>query len=232
MPMTLEDFLRAEDFLLNKCPSALQYLSGRRISEDTIRKFHLGVMRRKGVRNQYWISLPIFDSIGNLAGCQFRLVDGSYTNKKFRYLFPKTFSGKPFRVSTLLFGLYQSKPAMLETRRAFLVEGAFDCLSLFQAGFPAVAMFSSSLSDYQYFLLARYVDEIILIQDGDEAGRKSAERVKKICDSYYTLTGITFSSIDVSSKFHLCKDVNDALVLFGEDGLREKIGEEVAGVRR
>src|SRR5205823_14679972 len=51
-----------------------------------------------------------------------------------------------------------------------LVEGFFDCLKVWQAGFPAVALMGCSMSGPQELLLSTMFDAALLLFDGDEAG--------------------------------------------------------------
>ena len=56
-----------------------------------------------------------------------------------------------------------------------LVEGFFGCIHVWQAGFPAVALLGSSLSEEQEFLICSYFTNALLLFDGDDAGRQCAE---------------------------------------------------------
>jgi DNA primase len=58
-----------------------------------------------------------------------------------------------------------------------LVEGFFDCMKVTQAGFPCVALMGSTMSKAQEELLAEYFGHIIVMLDGDEAGRSAAQGI-------------------------------------------------------
>ena len=59
-----------------------------------------------------------------------------------------------------------------------LVERFFDALSIIQAGFNAVALMGVVLSDRQKMLPMRRFSEVVLLLDGDDAGRRATERIR------------------------------------------------------
>jgi DNA primase len=66
----------------------------------------------------------------------------------------------------------------VEARTAILlVEGVFDAMKIAQAGFPAAALMDSSLSEAQEKLLTEDFERVILMLDGDEAGRSGASEI-------------------------------------------------------
>jgi len=80
-----------------------------------------------------------------------------------------------FKKGRTLYGLDQARKAIRHTGRAVLVEGNFDVLSLHQAGFKeTVASLGTALTADQVALLHRQTEEVVLLYDGDSAGRKSA----------------------------------------------------------
>ena len=80
-----------------------------------------------------------------------------------------------FRKSLVLFNLHRAVASGEKT--VVVVEGYFDCLCVHQAGFPGVvALMGSSLSPAQDRLLRVRFERVVLMLDGDEAGR-AASRV-------------------------------------------------------
>ncbi len=76
-----------------------------------------------------------------------------------------------------LYGLSWAIKQIREHGRAVVVEGYFDVLSLHQHGFTqAVATLGTALTPDHAYQLKRYASEVILLFDGDEAGRKAAWR--------------------------------------------------------
>ncbi len=82
-----------------------------------------------------------------------------------------------FQKSKTLYGLYQARESIRQTSVAVLVEGYADCLSLHQYGFGnCVASCGTALTGEHAYLLRRYTSDVILLYDGDEAGRRAAIR--------------------------------------------------------
>lgn len=73
-----------------------------------------------------------------------------------------------------LFGLYQARQALRDKGRAIVVEGNFDVVSLHARGFhEAVAPLGTAFTTEQAQLLKRLTPEVVLMFDGDSAGRKA-----------------------------------------------------------
>jgi DNA primase len=80
-----------------------------------------------------------------------------------------------YKKSRLLFGLHQAREAFRRTNRALLVEGNFDVIHLHQAGFDdTVAPLGTALTEEQCGQLHRLVSEVVLLYDGDAAGRAAS----------------------------------------------------------
>jgi DNA primase len=58
-----------------------------------------------------------------------------------------------------------------------LVEGSFDCMKASEAGFPCVALMGCSMSQHQHELLTRHFRLVVLMLDGDEAGRAAKQEI-------------------------------------------------------
>lgn len=82
-----------------------------------------------------------------------------------------------YRKSEVLFGLDLAKKGMREQGSAIVVEGYFDHLALYRAGFTnVVATCGTALTPAQVRLLKRYAEKAYVLFDGDEAGRKATVR--------------------------------------------------------
>ena len=67
---------------------------------------------------------------------------------------------------------------------AGLVEGFFDAMKLHQAGHPnVVALMGSTFSRRQSDLLTRHFQSLILLLDGDAAGRRAANQIAQSLQS-------------------------------------------------
>ena len=82
-----------------------------------------------------------------------------------------------FEKSRLLFGLQQHRQAIRQARRALVVEGNFDLLSLVVHGIEnVVAPLGTALTRSHIHSLRSYSDEVVLLFDADAAGLKAAMR--------------------------------------------------------
>ena len=95
---------------------------------------------------------------------------------------PKYLNSRESRLynkSDTLYGLDVAKDELRKRKSAVLVEGYFDCIGLHQAGVKnAVALCSTALTPGHLTALSRHeAKELVLLLDGDEAGRKAVERL-------------------------------------------------------
>jgi DNA primase len=82
-----------------------------------------------------------------------------------------------YHKSAILHGLYEGRDALRKEKRALIVEGQMDHLSLFQFGIEnVVATSGTALTIQQAKLLRRYAEHAVLIFDGDRAGMSAAVR--------------------------------------------------------
>jgi DNA primase len=82
-----------------------------------------------------------------------------------------------FKKGDILFGLHKSKRALIDKKSAIVLEGQIDLITAFEAGVQnVVAPQGTAFTEKQARTLKRYVEEVILCFDADEAGRKAAER--------------------------------------------------------
>ncbi|MFM9059748.1 MAG: DNA primase [Planctomycetaceae bacterium] len=83
-----------------------------------------------------------------------------------------------FSKSSTLYGLDSARDAISKSRRAVVVEGYTDCIAARQAGIDdVVAVLGTALGVRHAALLRRYADRIVLVLDGDDAGRRRANEV-------------------------------------------------------
>lgn len=151
------------------------------------------------------LMFPVFDVRGNVIGFSGRILgDGEpkYMNS------PET---PVFNKSKNLFGLNLAKKTKLGY--IILCEGNVDVVAMHQAGFDnAVASLGTSLTPEQARLLSRYVNEVVIAYDGDNAGQKATARAISILEKLdvrvrvLTMTG--------------AKDPDEYIKKFGADGFK------------
>lgn len=178
----------------------LQYLKGRALTEETIRKFGLGFASKNGGLYAYLKQKGYQDQILRETGL-FTLDESKGVRDKFwnRVMYPimdknsKVIGfggrvmgdGKPkylnspetkvFDKSRNLYGLQVARTA--RTQSIILCEGYMDVIAMHQAGFTnAVASLGTAFTGLQANLLKRYAEEILLLYDSDSAGVKAALR--------------------------------------------------------
>lgn len=135
-------------------------------------------------RNRDRLVCPVIVPGGDVVGFSSRLVgapapapDGSEPPK-----YINSPESPVYKKSKLLFGLAQAREAMHTQKRAVLVEGNFDVITLHQAGFTeVVAPLGTALTIDQVNVLKRLSERIVLLYDGDRAGYKATMHALQLC---------------------------------------------------
>jgi DNA primase len=119
------------------------------------------------------IMFPICNDVGEVIAFSGRLLQDDAEAAKYLNS-PET---PLFRKGNVLFGLHKTKRALIEANCAIVCEGQFDLMALFEAGITnVVAPQGTAFTESQARILKRFVDEVVLCFDADEAGQKAAER--------------------------------------------------------
>ena len=80
-------------------------------------------------------------------------------------------------------------------RWAIVVEGFFDCLRVHQAGYRnVVALMGASLSEVQEKLLLERFAQLVVMLDGDEAGRRASQQLVARLSGRVSLTRVVVPS--------------------------------------
>jgi DNA primase len=188
---------------LQRSPLARSYLAGRRVSAELIERFGLGYapdswraliealaprlpladLEAAGLagrserdhkpydRFRNRLMFPIHNASGRLVGFGGRTLG----DDKAKYI--NTAETDRFHKGHLLYGLFQARQEIRESRCAVLVEGYFDVVATVASGRAGtVAGMGTALTQEQARLLARYADEVVVAYDGDRAGETAFER--------------------------------------------------------
>ncbi|MCI8667181.1 MAG: DNA primase [Dorea sp.] len=221
---------------------ALSYLKNRELTDETIRAFGLGYSNkysndlyqylrakgyqsemllkaglvsmdeRQGVYDKFWnrVMFPIMDVNSRVIGFGGRVMgDGKpkYLNSPETMIFDK---------SRNLYGLNRARSS--KKSYFLLCEGYMDVISLHQAGFTnAVASLGTALTPGHAALIKRYVQEVYLTYDSDEAGTKAALRAVPILKD----VGITARII----RMEPYKDPDEFIKNLGAAAFEERIGK-------
>src|SRR5258708_3331740 len=187
---------------LHKSSLARDYLAGRRVPAELVERFGLGYAPdgwqgltdslaprvpladleaaglggrsesgRPSDRVRHPPILPIPHPSGPLAGFRRRTLG----DDKAKYV--NTAETDRFHKRHPLYGLYQARQEIRESRTAVLVEGYFDVVATVASGrLGTVAGMGTALTQEQARLLARFADEVVVAYDGDSAGETAFER--------------------------------------------------------
>ncbi|MEF9915871.1 MAG: DNA primase [Lachnospiraceae bacterium] len=226
--------------------AALTYLRNRELSEETITQFGLGyankysddlykflkskgykddmirqaglinVNEKNGVYDKFWnrVMFPIMDVNNRVIGFGGRVMgDGNpkYLNSPETIVFDK---------SRNLYGLNRARTS----RKSYVIicEGYMDVIALHQAGFVnAVASLGTSLTSGHASLIKRYVNEVYLTYDSDEAGTKAALRAVPILKAAGVMTKVI--------RLEPYKDPDDFIKAMGADKFEERIQQAKNG---
>ncbi|MGO8837430.1 MAG: DNA primase [Limisphaerales bacterium] len=186
--------------------TARDYLAQRGVSADAVKLFRLGaapdlwddtvnwakskgydpavvekaglILRKEGGEHYYdrfrgRLLFPICDEQGRVIGFSGRVLSGDEKTAKYVNS-PET---PIFTKSRVFFGLDKSKRAILDAGFAIVCEGQFDLIACFMAGVQnIVAPQGTAFTADHARIIKRYVDEVVLCFDSDEAGQNAAVR--------------------------------------------------------
>ena len=119
------------------------------------------------------LMFPICDEQGRVIGFSGRILSGDEKTAKYVNS-PET---PIFTKSRVFFGLDKSKRAILDAGFAIVCEGQLDLIACFMAGVQnVVAPQGTAFTADHARILKRYVNEVVLCFDSDEAGQNAAVR--------------------------------------------------------
>lgn len=132
-------------------------------------------------RFQSRLTFPLCDFRDRILGFSGRALPGTDSNLAKYINSPET---DLYHKSFTLFGLNHTKEFIKTSKSAVVVEGEFDLISPFQAGFKNfVAIKGTAFTPDQLQLLRRYTDTLILGLDSDFAGNNAAKKSIELADS-------------------------------------------------
>ncbi|MHB8420333.1 MAG: DNA primase [Myxococcales bacterium] len=179
----------ARAFGLGYAPASWNELAGRCVREGVFdlalragllspRKDAPGAAGPKQARDGYdffrgRLMIPIRSPEGQTVAFGGRIIEGQDDRK-----FINSRESPIYRKGELLFGVDAARDSIRKSGQALLVEGYFDAIALHQHGIRnTVALCSASLTAEQVKLLRRFeARELVLVLDGDEAGRRGVAR--------------------------------------------------------
>ncbi|NLP47004.1 MAG: DNA primase [Epulopiscium sp.] len=188
------------------------YLMSKGYQEEVLSQSGLVIpeKRSRGYFDRFFnrLMFPIFDVHNRIIGFGGRVLgDGQpkYLNSPETLLFDK---------SKHLYGLNIARTARKD--QILIVEGYMDVIALQQAGFSnVVASLGTAFTPYHAQLLRRYVREVVLIYDSDEAGIRAALRAIPILEN----DGISTKVLKIPGQ----QDPDDYIKQYGSEAFKELI---------
>ena len=184
--------------------AAREYLERREISNETVKKFHVGfapdswdavmlLLKSKGADEKLieasgLVSINeekkrVYDRFRGRIMFPVLNVDGNPVAFGARILAqgePKYLNSPEtpaYVKGEHLYGLFQSKDEIRKKKYAILVEGYLDLIALYQFGVTnCVASLGTAFTEQQSKLLGRFAKKVVVNYDGDKAGVKAARR--------------------------------------------------------
>jgi len=187
---------------------ARDYLSKRRIDEETAELYKIGWAPSDGewlynfllkknyspeflgdsglfsLKSPKWsffvdrIMFPIMPDIGRVVAFSGRSLNENapkYINSRESAIYKK---------SKQLYGLAQAKQNIRQSRSAVICEGNMDVLACAQAGIrEVIAPLGTAFTTGQARIIGRYADSMIILYDGDDAGRAAAIKTAVLAES-------------------------------------------------
>jgi DNA primase len=136
------------------------------------------ILRKEGTDHFYdrfrgRLIFPICDEQARVIGFSGRVLSGDEKNAKY----VNSPESPIFTKGKVLFGLDKSKRALLDKQSAIICEGQLDLIACFMAGVTnVVAPQGTALTADHTRILKRYVEEVVLCFDSDNAGQNAAVR--------------------------------------------------------
>ena len=157
-------------------------LTGKGIRSETARRFEAGRYYGPGMLAGC-VAVRLHDTRGRPLGYTGRRLDPEQVQRHGKWVFPSRLPR-----NSLLYGFHHAYPLLL--RRLVVVECPWGVMRLTQLSIPTVALLGTHLSKIQMERMS-LAPRIVLLMDGDNAGRKAAFNIHqkltsrnnvKICD--------------------------------------------------
>ncbi len=155
----------------------LNFLTKKGYKPEAIKKAGLVSQGAKGVYDtfRHRVIFPIYDLKGDVVAFGGRSIDGSdpkYLNSPETLIFNKR---------KVLYGLYRAKSAIKESGYALFMEGYMDVITAQVYGIEnAIAPLGTAFTQEHGKLIKRFVEDVVLVFDSDQAGIKAAKKAADI----------------------------------------------------
>jgi DNA primase len=177
-----------QQYMTKRVTPAYDYLNKRGISDVICTMFNVGYFEPKDA-----LTLPWYSKRDDLVNCKYRSLKG----KHFYY------ANTGELISKHLYGMNLAKT--MTHRPIYITEGEIDAMSLWELGFPAVAIGGGSISRDQLFLLrVSGLSHLIVATDNDSIGNALYEKINVKYSKY-----VNVGRLELPEGI---KDVNEGLL--------------------
>jgi DNA primase len=193
---------RATENYAQNIMEILPYLGSRGITEETARTFRLGFVGSPEVGHEPYVgklSIPYLTPAGSI-------------DIRFRSLGIDTAGPKYLSRPGASTHIYNINALNRDDDALIVCEGELDTVVATQAGFTAVGLPGANNWKPFYSRVLADWDKVILLCDGDNAGREMAKNLSRELDNVFPVF------------MPEGQDVNDVYLQEGADGLRKRVG--------
>lgn len=153
------------------------------IAPATLEKIGLARPRQNGPGHYDFfrgrVLFSIHDLQGRPAAVGGRVLPGLTDPNTAKYI--NTSETPLFSKSRMLYALDMAKDAISRSRTAIVMEGYTDVVIAHQCGIEnAVAVLGTALGEQHIGILRRFADQVLLVLDGDAAGRRRADEILEL----------------------------------------------------
>jgi DNA primase len=192
------------------------------------------------------VVMPIFDAYSNLLALSVR---PATNDKHILEEFGPKYWNESYEKGQHLFGLNLAKHWIIRWRFAIIVEGQMDVIAMHSFGLRnTIGVLGGAFTPAQAMLLKKWTSQIVVMFDGDAAGKKHTERCMEILDYYaarsqgglglgvlkyaaVTLDDVEEADAKNPGKKIVIKDPNDHLCRYGSYSMRQAIAERATACK-
>lgn len=197
---------RMEDDLMRHLKPST-YFQDRGFSDKVVQEFGCGGEWHKArTYGEHRVVVPVYDPMdGYLIAFTCRLLDDSHIETwrpkwchalnfaEIRKKSSERTDEERFHASSVLYNLHRAKQHMGPDKTLIVVEGPGDVMRLWEAGIKnVVAVLGTAFGKHHRTLMHKVgCSRVVSVLDGDEAGTKGQNMVRKMCEGYFEFRSVS-----------------------------------------
>jgi DNA primase len=213
-----------ERFQLGFAPNSWSWLVDRAVADgisvEALERIGVLGVSERGTRYDRFrdrLIFPIFDPQSRAIALGGRVLPGGASDVA-KYI--NCSETRLYQKNQTLYGLNLARERITKSRVALVMEGYTDVMMAHQHGIDnAVACCGTALTENHIRLLKRYCDSVVLVLDGDEAGRKRTQEVLEL----FLVEEMDLRVLTLPEELDPC----DYLVRYGSAAMQELIDKAV-----